>query len=638
MRVAIIGSGLIGRCWSVIFARAKYEVYLYDTIPTMLRLALVEIRQQLEQLDRFNLLFNQTPDDIFKRVQTIETIEKLNELFQQGIDHVQECIPEDVEMKTKVYLQFDEIIPSNALFASSSSCIMPSKFTEQMKTRNRCIVAHPINPPTAIPLVEIIGAPWTDKDFIDLAIERYRSIGMEPIRLKKEADGFVVNRLQYALISSALQLVQDGVAEPEDVDRAITHGLACRWSFMGPFQTMDLNAPKGIVDNINRYGSSMQRVLTDMNFPSDWTSETIEKVDKYLRSKYPIGENGAGLNDKRLWRDQRLLDLAKHKLTYPDRDFRIARYPLFIPTDQGQSMVRSIENELKQVYKQVKIRLVPNDEVNTMNLSAEPWNLAGANLGTNGIFCQLGGAKNVEFKQGHSIRFDISSVLDQLRIKNEQTLIIGPGAADGTYLCCNGELVFNMTLDHYNRVITQRSYSSIITKEEQPYQNLYQAKTCGPFQHMMISSIDHTKSTILFEIDVQERLSDENEEENNFISIIRRSLKQYSKEPMALGGMFRIEKGTIKAHVMPDFANEDLIVKEQVDQWLKFYDMQAPLNCLSVLLTEDIDNAGFRLEHSHFFSDHGQAGHYHFDTTPKEVHYHGYFILCNEAVIVDPVV
>ncbi|CAF4022195.1 unnamed protein product, partial [Rotaria magnacalcarata] len=161
MRVVIIGSGLIGRCWSVIFARTKHDVYLYDTIPSMLTLALADIRQQLEQLDRFNLLFNQTVDDIFKHVYTIEDEEKLNELFRQGIDHVQECIPEDVEMKKNLFLQFDKIVPLNSLFASSSSCIMPSKFTEQMTTRNRCIVAHPINPPTTIPLVEIIGAPWT---------------------------------------------------------------------------------------------------------------------------------------------------------------------------------------------------------------------------------------------------------------------------------------------------------------------------------------------------------------------------------------------------------------------------------------------------------------------------------------------
>jgi len=141
MRVVIIGSGLIGRSWSVVFARAKCDVFLFDTVQAMLSAALVEIGLQLEQLSRFNLLFNQVPSDVLKRVQTIDTVEKLNELFAQGIDHVQECIPEDVEMKIKLFLQLDESVPSNALIASSSSCIMPSKFTEQMKTRNRCIVA-----------------------------------------------------------------------------------------------------------------------------------------------------------------------------------------------------------------------------------------------------------------------------------------------------------------------------------------------------------------------------------------------------------------------------------------------------------------------------------------------------------------
>ena len=107
---------------------------------------------------------------------------------------------------------------------------------------------HPINPPTTIPLVEVVSAPWTEKRVVDLAVERYRSIGMEPVRLNKEVDGFIINRLQYAILASALQLVQDGVADPEDVDRAMTHGLACRWSFMGPLQTIDLNAPSGVSD------------------------------------------------------------------------------------------------------------------------------------------------------------------------------------------------------------------------------------------------------------------------------------------------------------------------------------------------------------------------------------------------------
>lgn len=134
----------------------------------------------------------------------------------------------------------------------------------------------------------------------------------------------------------------------------------------------------------------MQRVLTDMNFPSDWTQETVEKVDQYFRSKYPIGENGSGLNDKKSWRNERLLDLAKHKQTYADRDYRIVRYPLYVPTDEGQSMIQAIENELKHVYKHVSIKLITNNQANTIDLSAQPWNLAGSSLGTNGIFCQLG--------------------------------------------------------------------------------------------------------------------------------------------------------------------------------------------------------------------------------------------------------
>lgn len=141
MRVAIVGSGLIGRCWSVIFARGKYDVFLYDTAASMLEVAVVEIGLQLEQLSRFNLLFNQIPCDVLKRVHTIDSIEKLNEVFKQGIDHIQECIPEDIEMKKKLFLQFDQTVPANAIIASSSSCIAPSQFTEEMKTRNRCIVA-----------------------------------------------------------------------------------------------------------------------------------------------------------------------------------------------------------------------------------------------------------------------------------------------------------------------------------------------------------------------------------------------------------------------------------------------------------------------------------------------------------------
>ena len=141
MRVVIIGSGIIGRCWSLIFARAKCEVFLFDTVTAMLDLALAEIDRQLEQLGQYNLLFNQSRETIMSRIHIVSTQIQLNDIFQQGIDHIQECIPEDVELKRKLFLEFDMKVPANVLIASSSSCIVPSQFTEKMQTRNRCIVA-----------------------------------------------------------------------------------------------------------------------------------------------------------------------------------------------------------------------------------------------------------------------------------------------------------------------------------------------------------------------------------------------------------------------------------------------------------------------------------------------------------------
>jgi L-gulonate 3-dehydrogenase len=141
MRVVILGSGIIGRSWSVIFARAKHQVLLFDAVPSALDAARMDIGRQLEQLGQFDLLYNQTAEEILTRIETIDSTDGLNALFQEGIDHVQECIPEDVALKTQLFLELDQRVSANVLIASSSSCIVPSNFTESMKTRHRCIVA-----------------------------------------------------------------------------------------------------------------------------------------------------------------------------------------------------------------------------------------------------------------------------------------------------------------------------------------------------------------------------------------------------------------------------------------------------------------------------------------------------------------
>ena len=123
---------------------------------------------------------------------------------------------------------------ANAIIASSSSGIPASAFTRDLKTRQRCLIAHPVNPPYLVPLVEICPAPWTDPE----VVERTRAImiqaGQVPATVKKEIDGFALNRLQGALLAEAFRLLADDVISPADLDALVKHGLGLRWSFMGP--------------------------------------------------------------------------------------------------------------------------------------------------------------------------------------------------------------------------------------------------------------------------------------------------------------------------------------------------------------------------------------------------------------------
>ena len=163
-----------------------------------------------------------------------------------GASHVQESTPEDVGVKRHVFSRLDALAPADAVLASSTSAILPSRFTEALPGRGRVLVVHPINPPYLIPAVEIVPAPWTDAAVVERTAALMRSAGHAPIVMKREIDGFVMNRMQGALLEEAFRLVAEGYASIEDVDIGIRDGLALRWSFIGPFETIDLNAPGGV--------------------------------------------------------------------------------------------------------------------------------------------------------------------------------------------------------------------------------------------------------------------------------------------------------------------------------------------------------------------------------------------------------
>jgi L-gulonate 3-dehydrogenase len=297
MRVAIVGSGLIGRAWAVVFARGGYDVALYDGVPGVAEAARELVAEALHK---------QAAAAVGVRVAaTVAGV-------VAGADLVQESLPERVEVKRKIFAELDSLAAPDAILASSTSTIVASRFTEDLGGRHRCLVAHPVNPPHVVPLVELVGAPWTAPEVIARAKAIYEQVEQVPIVVRREVDGFILNRLQAVLLSEAFRLVGDGYVSPQDLDKTLCDGLGLRWSFMGPFETIELNAPGGIPDYCDRYGASLSRLSAAD--PAIYQGENLQRI---------LGEWGRAPSPDEIaarmrWRDARLAALNEHKRSQPD--------------------------------------------------------------------------------------------------------------------------------------------------------------------------------------------------------------------------------------------------------------------------------------------------------------------------------
>jgi len=301
--VAIVGAGLIGRAWAAIFARAGWNVRLTDPHVPTLKAAPRLIRDELHALARHGLAVD--PDGAVARVSAAGNLEEA----VRDAEFVQENGPERVEDKRVIFGQLDRMAPKDALLVSSTSAITPSRFTEALAGRARCLVGHPVNPPHLIPLVELCGAPWTSAEAIERARDIYRSIGQVPVIVKREINGFVLNRLQGALLAEAFRLVGEGYISAEDLDHTVKDGLGLRWSFLGPLETIELNAPGGIPDYCARYTGFYKELASAAAGPEVYESPNVDRVVAAWPHE-PTAERIAGLTQMR---NERLAVLAAHK-------------------------------------------------------------------------------------------------------------------------------------------------------------------------------------------------------------------------------------------------------------------------------------------------------------------------------------
>jgi 3-hydroxyacyl-CoA dehydrogenase len=306
-QVAIIGAGLIGRSWAIVFARAGWDVALQDSAPGQAEHAKAAVKAGLADLAAHGLLDD--PDGAAARVRV--ALDLASGLARA--DFVQENLPETVEAKLAIFRELDRLAPKHVVLASSTSAIVASRFTEDLPGRARCLVAHPVNPPHLVPLVELVGAPWTAPETVARARETYEKVGQVPIVVRREIDGFVLNRLQGALIAEAFRLVGEGYVSPQDLDKTVKDGLGLRWSFLGPFATIELNAPGGVADYCARYAGFYRRLQADPAGPEVFAPERIERI----LDEWSGDASRERLEARTRWRDQRLAALLAHKRAQP---------------------------------------------------------------------------------------------------------------------------------------------------------------------------------------------------------------------------------------------------------------------------------------------------------------------------------
>jgi 3-hydroxyacyl-CoA dehydrogenase len=240
--VAIVGTGLVGCGWAVAFALGGANVRLYDSVAAQREGALERAGTMLADMAAHGLAADAGAARARLRIAS-----SLDEALD-GVDYVQESVFERVDVKAEVSGRIGALLSADAVVGSSSSGLPASSFTAEAPNRNRFLIAHPVNPPHLAPVVELVPAPWTDAEIVPWLRRNLEAIGKVPVEVRREIDGFILNRLQGALLNEAWALFEEGYASTADIDATISQGLGLRWAFMGPFETIDLNAPGGVAD------------------------------------------------------------------------------------------------------------------------------------------------------------------------------------------------------------------------------------------------------------------------------------------------------------------------------------------------------------------------------------------------------
>ena len=292
--VAVVGAGVIGRSWALVFLRAGCPTALFDTDGAQLERAAAWISSQRDGLEKPRLC-----DSLTQAL--------------KGAAYVQECGPERFSLKQQLFADLDRGAAPEVILASSTSAFDMTDIAGAVEHPSRCVVAHPVNPPHIVPVVEVLGGARTDPAIVNDVLEFLRGVGQSPVRLKRHVHGFVLNRLQFALVREAMHLLKTGVADADAIDAVVRDGLGLRWALLGPFAVADANNDDGVRVYFGRYVEWFTDLMNQLGPTPEIDMRFIEQMGRELDAS----RGSLAREDVRAWRDRMVLEIRRLKAENP---------------------------------------------------------------------------------------------------------------------------------------------------------------------------------------------------------------------------------------------------------------------------------------------------------------------------------
>lgn len=279
--ILILGAGSIGVSFAAVFADSGAQVCLIDPDVQRRTDALAALTVQQEAINTAGLARNGKGD--------VAVVEHPGERLTDA-DLVLECGPENLEIKQAIFADLLANTGPGTILATASSAITMSRIVPDEKNQRRCLVAHPVNPPAVLRVVELVPAPGTAAQTTKIAAGLFQSVGFEAVELGHEIEGFVLNRLQGAVLREAYRLVEEGVTDVAGVEAIIRLGLGPRWALSGPFETAELNTPGGIKAHAARMGPAYKRMGEARGEKVEWSEALVASVDAQRREIVPADD------------------------------------------------------------------------------------------------------------------------------------------------------------------------------------------------------------------------------------------------------------------------------------------------------------------------------------------------------------